>query len=209
VLYFAALIVTAMVAVSFGSYGSALFFDDSATAAKVLTTLVVVAVAAINIVGTKVIDRVQTLIVLVLLVVFAVFIVVTLAQLDPGLLAPSTYLPASQIVSSVALTFFAYLGFTVISFTGGDLPEPDRNLPRAMFIALGITTALYVLISLGVFGTLTVQEVVDNGETALALAAKPARRGRLCDDGRRCPARHLVVGQREHLCRSRLDRQAG
>jgi len=173
-LYFAALIVTAMVSVSFGSYGSALFFDDSATAAKVLTTLVVLAVAAINIVGTKVIDRVQTLIVLVLLVVFAVFIVVTLAQVDPGLLAPSTYPPASQIVSSVALTFFAYLGFTVISFTGGDLPEPQRNLPRAMFIALGITTALYVLISLGVFGTLTVQEVVDNGETALALAAKPA-----------------------------------
>ena len=173
-LYFAALIVTAMVAVSFGSYGSALFFDDSTIAAKVLTTLVVLAVAVINIVGTKVIDRVQTLIVLVLLAVFAVFIVVTLAQLNPSLLAPSTYPPASQIVSSVALTFFAYLGFTVISFTGGDLPKPEQNLPRAMFIALGITTALYVLISLGVFGTLTVQEVIDNGETALALAAKPA-----------------------------------
>jgi amino acid transporter len=77
-------------------------------------------------------------------------------------------------VSSVALTFFAYLGFTVISFTGDDLPDPGRNLPRAMYLALGITTVLYVLISLGVFGTLTVDEVVANGETALAEAAKPA-----------------------------------
>ena len=74
----------------------------------------------------------------------------------------------------MALTFFAYLGFAVISFTGGDLPDPARNLPRAMYIALGITIVLYVLISIGVFGTLTVEEVIANGDTALAQAAKPA-----------------------------------
>ncbi len=173
-LYFAAIIVTAMVAVSFGSYGSALFFGDSTGWARVLTSGVVVAVAAVNIAGATFIDRVQSLIVIVLLAVFAVFIVVTLAQLNPDLLAPSTYPPTTEIVSSVALTFFAYLGFTVISFTGGDLPDPTRNLPRAMYLALAVTAALYILISIGVFGTLTVQEVVDNGETALALAAKPA-----------------------------------
>jgi len=173
-LYFAALIVTAMVSVSFGSYGSALLFNDSTAWSKVLTTVVVLAVAAINIAGARFIDRAQTAVVIVLLAVFAVFIVVTLAQLDPALLAPSTYPPTADIVSSVALTFFAYLGFTVISFTGGDLPDPARNLPRAMYVALGITATLYILIAIGVFGTLTVQQVVDNGETALALAAKPA-----------------------------------
>jgi amino acid transporter len=56
----------------------------------------------------------------------------------------------------------------------GDLPDPARNLPRAIYIALGITTVLYVLISVGVFGTLTVEEVIANGDTALAQAAKPA-----------------------------------
>jgi amino acid transporter len=134
----------------------------------------VIAVAAVNIAGAKSIDRIQSLIVIVLLVVFAVFIAVTLAQLDPDLLATDTYPPTTDIVSSVALTFFAFLGFTVISFTGDDLPDPSRNLPRAMYLALGITTVLYVLIALGVFGTLTVDEVVANGETALAEAAKPA-----------------------------------
>ena len=43
-----------------------------------------------------------------------------------------------------------------------------------MYVALGITTLLYVLISLGVFGTLTVSEVVGYGETAIAEAARPA-----------------------------------
>ena len=173
-LYFSALIVTAMVSVSFGSYGAALFFDDSTAWAKVLTSVLVVAVAAITIAGAKFIDRVQSVIVIVLLAVFAVFIVVTLKQVDAELLSPSTYPARTDIVSSVALTFFAYLGFAVISFTGGDLPNPRKNLPRAMYLALAITTALYVLISVGVFGTLTVDEVIANGETALAEAAKPA-----------------------------------
>lgn len=175
-LYFAALIVTGMVSVSFGNYASALFFGESSSPgwSKVLATAVVLAVAAINIAGARFIDRVQSAIVVVLLAVFAIFIVVTLAQINPQLLAPSTYPPTVDVISSVALTFFAYLGFAVISFTGGDLPDPARNLPRAMYLALGITTALYVLVSVGVFGTLTVEEVLANGDTALAQAAKPA-----------------------------------
>ena len=43
-----------------------------------------------------------------------------------------------------------------------------------MYGALGVTTVLYVLIALGVFGTLTVTEVVGYGETAIAEAARPA-----------------------------------
>jgi amino acid transporter len=43
-----------------------------------------------------------------------------------------------------------------------------------MYRALGVTTALYILIALGVFGTLTVEEVVGYGETAIAEAARPA-----------------------------------
>ncbi|MFF0816403.1 APC family permease [Rhodococcus sp. NPDC003318] len=173
-LYFAAVIVTAMVAVSFGSYGAALLFDDSALWSRILTGAVVVVVAAVNVVGATLLDRVQTTIVVLLLAVFAVFVVVTLTEIDPSLLARSTYPPVVDIISSVALTFFAYLGFTVVSFTGGDLPNPNRTLPRAMYLALGITMALYILISVGVFGTLTVDEVIANGETALAVAAQPA-----------------------------------
>jgi amino acid transporter len=76
-------------------------------------------------------------------------------------------------VASVALTFFAYLGFSVITFAVGDLREPARELPTAMYLALGVTTTTYVLISLGVFGTLTVDQVTGYGETAIAEAARP------------------------------------
>ena len=130
--------------------------------------------AGISIVGSRVVDRAQSLIVIALLAVFAVFIAVTLVDIDFDLLAFSGYPPFSDIVASVALTFFAYLGFSVITFAAGDLRNPARELPQVMYAALGVTTVLYLLISLGVFGTLTVEEAIGYGETAIAEAARPA-----------------------------------
>jgi amino acid transporter len=175
--YFAAIvIVCSMVAVAFGSYATSLFVGADAAGwwDNVFTSLIVVAMAAINLVGSRVVDRAQSLIVVVLLAVFAVFIAVTLVDIDFELLAFSGYPPFAEIISSVALTFFAYLGFSVITFAAGDLRDPARELPRAMYAALGVTTVLYVLISLGVFGTLTVDEAIGYGETAIAEAARPA-----------------------------------
>ena len=175
--YFAAIvIVCSMVAVAFGSYATSLFIGDGAAAGwdNIFTSAIVAGMLAINLVGSRVVDRAQSLIVIVLLAVFAVFIAVTIADLDPDLLAFSGYPPLSDIVASVALTFFAYLGFSVITFSVGDLRDPARELPKAMYLALGVTTATYVLIALGVFGTLTVDQVTDYGETAIAEAARPA-----------------------------------
>ena len=76
-------------------------------------------------------------------------------------------------MSSVALTFFAFLGFGVITFTAKDLADPARQLPEAVYLALGIATVVYVAVALGVFGTLTVDEVIASGGTALAVAAEP------------------------------------
>ena len=42
-----------------------------------------------------------------------------------------------------------------------------------MHDGLGIATTIYVAVALGVFGTLTVDEVIDSGGTALAVAAEP------------------------------------
>jgi amino acid transporter len=42
-----------------------------------------------------------------------------------------------------------------------------------VFLALGIATVVYVAVALGVFGTLTVDEVIESGGTALAVAAEP------------------------------------
>jgi amino acid transporter len=171
----AIVIVTAMVAVSFGGYATSLFVGDNASSAwhHVFVTALLLVMLVLNLVGTKLVAATQSVIVLGVLVVFAVFICVTVPTIHPDLLAFSGYPAWSKIVSSVALTFFAYLGFNVITFTGGDLRNPRREIPAATYLAIGITAVTYILIAIGVFGTLTVTEVIGYGETAIAEAARP------------------------------------
>jgi amino acid transporter len=166
-------IVTGMVAVSFGSYASAGLADGSTAWIKIFAVLLVLAMTLLNIVGSQAVARTQTVIVYVVLTILTLFAVTTLANLDLDLLAFSGYPPVRDIVSSVALTFFAFLGFGVVTFTAKDLADPSRQLPRAIFLALGIATIIYVAVALGVFGTLTVDKVVSSGGTALAVAAEP------------------------------------
>jgi amino acid transporter len=169
------IIVTSLVAVSFGTYVSDLLFGagGSAAAVKLFAVAVVAALAVVNMGGAKAVEVAQNAIVWPLIGVLAAFSLLTLVQADRALLAPSTYPPAGSILSGVGLAFFAFLGFAIVSFTAGDLENPQRELPRAMYMALGITTVLYIGVSLGVYGTLTPQEVQAAGATALAVAAEP------------------------------------
>jgi amino acid transporter len=172
-LLFTNAIITAMVAVSFGSYASSAVNDSGTTATKLFAVLLLLVMTGLNIVGSKAVARTQTVVVVVVIGILTVFAVSTLANVHPHLLAVSGYPSVRDIVSSVALTFFAFLGFGVITFTAKDLDQPKRQLPRAMFLALGIATVIYVAVSLGVFGTLTVDQVIASGGTALAVAAQP------------------------------------
>ena len=165
-------IITAMVAVSFGSYASDAF-TDSADWVKPFAVLVLLVMTALNVLGSQTVARAQTVVVAVVVGMLTLFSIATWSSADLDLLAFSGYPPFADIVSSVALTFFAFLGFGVITFTAKDLADPRRQLPRAVYLALAIATLVYLGVSIGVFGTLTVQEVIDSGGTALAVAAEP------------------------------------
>ena len=166
-------VVTGMVAVSFGSYASGSFTDGNEAWIKVFAVLIIVVMTVLNLFGSQAVARTQSVIVFVVLGILTLFAVTTLANLHGHLLAPSGYPPFRDIVSSVALTFFAFLGFGVVTFTAKDLAKPAKQLPRAMALAVGIATVIYVAVALGVFGTLSVDKVIESGGTALAVAAQP------------------------------------
>jgi len=94
----AIVIVCSMVAVSFGAYATSLFVGDDAAGwwDNVFTSAVVVGMAAINLVGSRIVDKAQTVIVVLLLAVFAVFIAVTIVDIDPDLLAFSGIRPSRR-----------------------------------------------------------------------------------------------------------------
>ena len=128
---------------------------------------------ALNAIGSTAVARVQSVLVTIVLGILIVFAAVTIANLDPACWPRADTRASQDIIASVALTFFAFLGFGVITFTAKDLPNPSRQLPRAIYLALAIATTVYVAVSLGVFGTLTADQVVEYGTTAIAEAAKP------------------------------------
>lgn len=173
--YFSYLITVAMVAVSFGNYAASLFLGDNASQVwvKGFAAAVVIALTFLNMVGAQNTVKAQTVLTTIVLVILTGFALAMLTQINPSLLAPANYPPLSAVLASVALTFFSYLGFGVLAFTGGDIQEPQKNMPRAMYISLGFTMILYIALAIGVFGTLTVEQVIANAETALAAAALP------------------------------------
>src|SRR4029078_7316750 len=123
-------IVTAMVAVSFGSYASDSFTNGSTAWVKVFAVLLVVVMSILNIGGSGAVARVQTVVVVVVITILTIFAVSTLANAKFALLAVSNYPGWNDIIASVALTFFAFLGFGVITFTAADLSYYHRQLPQ-------------------------------------------------------------------------------
>ena len=50
------------------------------------------------------------------------------------------------LVSATLLAVFAFIGFEALVNVAEELHEPQRTLPRAIFLTLALTTLLYVLV---------------------------------------------------------------
>jgi APA family basic amino acid/polyamine antiporter len=74
------------------------------------------------------------------------------------------------ILSGAALIFFAYIGFEDISNIAEEIKNPKKVIPRAIILAILITTLLYVLTSISVVSLVDWREI-GNSDTSLALAA--------------------------------------
>jgi APA family basic amino acid/polyamine antiporter len=51
------------------------------------------------------------------------------------------------VAGAAALIFFAYLGFDELGNLAEEMRAPERDLPRALFISLGVTTLVYMAVA--------------------------------------------------------------
>lgn len=58
------------------------------------------------------------------------------------------------VVSAASLVFFAYIGFQSIANLSEEMKQPERDLPKAILTAIGITALLYVLVSVAAVSVL-------------------------------------------------------
>ncbi|MGV6817754.1 MAG: APC family permease [Thiotrichales bacterium] len=173
-LYLSALVALALVAKTFGSYALAIIpVEDGQRWVNGLADLIIFSFVLINLEGARSVASTEKLVVSVKLLILVGFAVAGLAVAKPQLLSPQLYPDSTQIFFSLAITFFAFEGFRVITNTAEDMPEPEKTLPRAMLLSIVIVLIIYVLVALAVFGNLSASEVADAKDYALAEAAKP------------------------------------
>ena len=173
-LYISALVALALVAKTFGSYALALLpVEGDARWVKGLADFVIIAFVLLNLEGAKGVATLEKLVVAAKVLILVGFAVAGLWVADPEALSPNRYPPASQVLYSLAVTFFAFEGFRVITNCAEDMPEPHKTLPRAMLLAIAGVLVLYVTVALAVFGNLDTQQVIQAKDYALAEAARP------------------------------------
>lgn len=73
--------------------------------------------------------------------------------------------------NSVLLLMFAFFGIESSLTPSGEVRNPARTVPRAIFLALGLTTVIYLLIQLVAQGTLGVPRLAQNTVAPLAESA--------------------------------------
>jgi len=173
-LYISALVALALVAKTFGSYALALLpVEGDSRWINGLADFVIIAFVLLNLEGAKSVANLEKLVVAVKVLILLGFAVAGLYVADPEALWPDQYPAARKVFYSLAVTFFAFEGFRVITNCTEDMPEPQKTLPRAMLIAIGGVLFIYVAVALAVFGNLGVEQVVEAKDYALAEAARP------------------------------------
>ncbi len=169
--YFAQLIALAAVSKSFGTYSSELFFGNE-TYSNIFGVGIILVFMIINLLGAYFVAKSENIIVIVKLIILVSFTLAALININPSYLDPSKAPPFINVFFAIALTFFAYQGFSVITNTIEDMKNP-KDILKAMILAILIVMILYVATSIAVLGNLPLSEVIKAKDYALALAAKP------------------------------------
>lgn len=78
--------------------------------------------------------------------------------------------------SAISLAFYqglySFAGFNYLNFLMGEIKDPERNLPLAIFISMPLITLIYVLTNVAYFSVLTPYEMLETEATALTFAEK-------------------------------------
>ena len=173
-MYIAALVAVSLVARTFGSYAHALLPAGSpGWLVGVFAAGIVLAFMLVNLKGARSMARLEDFVVLVKMAVLVGFIVIGLLFISPERLSPRSYPSGSAIMYSVAVTFFAYEGFRIVTNAAEDMLDPARTLPRAIMTAIVLVMVVYVGIAIAVFGDLPADAVIAAKDFALAEAARP------------------------------------
>lgn len=134
---------SAFYAVGFGQY-LRFFSDDVPLAGGALAMAAFV--VAVNYYGSSETGTFQNAVVIALVGLIALFVGAGLPNVEPETLAPLNPEGWTAVVATAGTVYVTFIGFEVIAASAEDIEDPTRTLPRAMFAAVVVATALYVAV---------------------------------------------------------------
>ena len=88
----------------------------------------------------------------------------------PGAFTPSTDF-FTGLGAAMLVTAYDYWGYYNICYLAGEVEKPERNVPRAVLISVGLVAAIYLLMNVSVLGVIPWQElqgqVSDNARSSV------------------------------------------
>jgi amino acid transporter len=132
------------------------FWTPATTPASraLIIVLVVVCLAIINLLGIRQTAIVSNVFTIGKLVPIIIFCAVGLFFLNPQAFTLGARPNTGAFSQSVLLLVYAFTGFEMATIPAGEVREPQRNMPRALIIALFVVAVLYILIQIVCVGTL-------------------------------------------------------
>jgi basic amino acid/polyamine antiporter, APA family len=132
----------AAMALTFGAYAAP-------GLARPLALAAVVGLTAVNLAGVQKTAALTRVIVVLVLASLTAVVVAALfgGEADAGNLADLGAAGPLGILRSAGLLFFAFAGYARIATLGEEVIEPERTIPRAVPLALGITLVVYAVVA--------------------------------------------------------------
>jgi amino acid transporter/nucleotide-binding universal stress UspA family protein len=170
--WFAPAVAGALYALAFGRFASELvimaglptFGLSVEMLSSIFMTLVIIFFTYINFKGaseTGTVGNIVTLTKIFILGLFVIFGLLAMARTEAWHTRFTTgFLPNGvlSVVVAMGLTFIAFEGYEIIAQSGEEVIDPKRNIPRAIFISIAISVAIYVLVGVTSIGAVVPPE---------------------------------------------------
>lgn len=172
-LYFGYIIALSVYAKAFGNYAATFLSSyPSPTIATILAIFIILIFTFINFLGAQAIGKSETLIVAIKVGILVTFAIVGFFFINVSFVSISYVIPIDNVLTGAALLFLGYEGFGLITNTAEDIDQPQKNIPRALYLAIILVMLIYVAVSIAVVGNLSLPEIAQTADYALAAAAQ-------------------------------------
>ena len=170
---------TSFALVGLGAY-VALFFEPAPWVMKLLAAGFAVAFGVLNALGSAKTGRFQQLLVIGLLAVLAIFLAGGVPQIELARFDGFFGKGSDAILATAGLVYISYVGVTKVASVAEEVADPERNLPRGVFLSLATALLVYVLATVVMVGVLPMDALgADMTPMASAAEVVGGRTGRL------------------------------